>query len=528
MRKTRKIIAAAGGALLAVTMAAAAAQASVSGYHPAAHGPAVPGGAKGPDGAAFRSTPAIRPAPYIDPYSVSRNSPLITPRTPAKPKAAAAGKTPPPPVLNNNPVGGCKGYAIFTFDDGPSTDTTQTLLNEMNAENVHGIFFVIGDLVAAGAQIVRNEAASGDLVENHTWDHQSFTGASTPGTLPLTPAQVTSEIAQTQTAITSLGLPAPTMYRPPYGDDNATDDAVIRGAFGLQVVLSFSDEGPTFPAGSGEITDSRDWTGVDSAQLIQNTTIGYTSTSGRFYPGMEQSTPAQPDILAFHDTTGAQLYDALPGIVSWMNANSFCATRTMRTDATGGVVPMPAQQEPPAAQNLVVNPSLAADWPVGNYGLFPVTWPAGYITAGWGTRTATFGTTTPGRNSDAQAATTAISDWTSGTADWVIVMRGAGTSSSDTYTPTADAEPGHSYNFWTEYTGTATGSIGIVAYYRDASDNWDYWTSSYAVANSPGVWNLAWYTSPPLPAGATAVSFGLSVSGNGSVSTDDYAMTVNP
>jgi hypothetical protein len=78
------------------------------------------------------------------------------------------------------------------------------------------------------------------------------------------------------------------------------------------------------------------------------------------------------------------------------------------------------------------------------------------------------------------------------------------------------------------YTGNWTGNAGIVAYYRDASNNWDYWTSGLAVTTSPGDWNLAWYTSPPLPAGATAVSFGMSLGGNGTITTDDYQMVANP
>jgi len=522
MRK-RVILAALGSAALLAGMAATA-QAGVPSYHRASYGPAVPGGVNGPDGAAFRTAPPIKSAPVKAhlPYEANPNSPLIRPAHPAiaSPARMTTATAPALPVLNNT---GCKGYAIFTFDDGPSADTTQSLLDEMNAENIHGLFFVIGTMVTApgGAQLIQNEAASGDLVENHTWDHQSFTGAST-GTAPLTAAQVNSEIGQDQAAITAAGVPAPTMYRPPYGDVNATNDAQIRNQFSLQIVAPFSVEGPTFPAGSGEVTDSRDWTGASTAQLVQNVTVGYTSASGRFYPGMAQSTIAQPDILAFHDTTGTQLYNALPQIVDWMNANNFCTTRTMRTNATGGLVPTPPLTEP--STGLVVNPSVETNWAAGNAGSFPTNWPAGWITAGWGTRTATFGTTTAA-HTGSQAVTVSIANWVSGTADWIIVQRGKGTDSSNTYTPLA--QPGHTYSFWTWYSGSATGSIGIVAYYRDANNAWQYWTSSYAVPNSPGAWNLAQYNSPPLPAGATAVSFGLSVSGNGSVTSDDYQMVAN-
>ncbi len=518
-----------GGAVIALIAFAFTGPAS-AGTVPS--GPAIPGGVNGPAGAAFRAPPsgAMTPAKRglgqatsTIPYETNPNSPLIRPLHPAttlptsptaSPRVAGPATKAPAvrPLLNTS----CKGYAIFTFDDGPSTTTTQPLLDEMNALNIKGYFFVIGDKVSAGSQIVKNEVASGDVIGNHTWDHQSFTGAST-GTAPLTDAQVTSEIGQTQSAVTALGLPAPTTYRPPYGDVNTEEDTLIRNTFGLQIVAPFALQSST----GGVIADSRDWTGVGTDQIVQNVTVGYTAASGRFYPGMQQSTPSQPAILAFHDTTGTTLYNALQPIVDWMNANGFCTTRTMRADATGGLVALPPTAEP--ASGLVVNPSVETDWPAGNAGSFPTTWPAGWMTAGWGTRTATFGTTTDA-HTGAQAVTVSVSNWQSGDAKWVIVQRGSGTTSSNTYTPLA--QPGHTYTFWAWTQGQWSGSAGIVAYYRDANNVWNYWTSGFAIPSSSG-WNLISFTTAPLPAGATAVSFGVALSGNGTLTTDDYEMVAN-
>src|SRR5260370_11762635 len=342
----------------AATFVIAFAFTGVASAGPVPSGPAIPGGLNGPDGAAFRAPPsgAMTPAKRgpghatsTIPFETNPNSPLIRPLHPAttlptssaaSPKVAGQATDAPPvrPLLNTS----CKGYAIFTFDDGPSTTTTQPLLDELNALNIKGYFFLIGDKVSAGAQIVENEVASGDIIANHTWDHQSFTGAST-GTAPLTDAQVTSEIRQTQSAVTALGLPAPTTYRPPYGDVNTEEDTLIRNTFGLQIVAPYALQGST----GGVIADSPDWAGVSTDQIVQNVTVGYTSASGRFYPGMQQSTPSQPAILAFHDTTGTTLYNALQPIVDWMNANGFCTTPTIRPHATGGRrAPPPAAQPP--------------------------------------------------------------------------------------------------------------------------------------------------------------------------------------
>src|SRR5260370_7476290 len=359
----------------AATFVIAFAFTGVASAGPVPSGPAIPGGLNGPDGAAFRAPPsgAMTPAKRgpghatsTIPFETNPNSPLIRPLHPAttlptsstaSPKVAGLATDAPAvrPLLNTS----CKGYAIFTFDDGPSTTTTQPLLDELNALNIKGYFFLIGDKVSAGSQIVKNEVASGDVIGNHTWDHQSFTGAST-GTAPLTDAQVTSEIGQTQSAVTALGLPAPTTYRPPYGDVNTEEDTLIRNTFGLQIVAPYALQG----SAGGVIADSRDWAGVSTDQIVQNVTVGYTSASGRFYPGMQQSTPSQPAILAFHATTGTTLYNPLQPTLDWMNANRFCTTRTMRPDATGGPVAPPPIAQP--ASGLVVNPPVETARPAGN------------------------------------------------------------------------------------------------------------------------------------------------------------------
>ena len=75
-----------------------------------------------------------------------------------------------------------------------------------------------------------------------------------------------------------------------------------------------------------------------------------------------------------------------------------------------------------ATRGLLGWSSVETDWPAGNAGSFPTTWPAGWMTAGWGTRTATFGTTTDA-HTGAQAVTVSVSNWQSGDAKWVIVQR---------------------------------------------------------------------------------------------------------
>jgi hypothetical protein len=77
-----------------------------------------------------------------------------------------------------------------------------------------------------------------------------------------------------------------------------------------------------------------------------------------------------------------------------------------------------------------------------------------------------------------------------------------------------------------EYSGSSATKVSIASYYRNASGVWMYWQGSPLVSPSSS-WNLANFTSAPLPAGATAVSFGLAIQGNGNLTTDDYALAMN-
>ena len=84
--------------------------------------------------------------------------------------------------------------------------------------------------------------------------------------------------------------------------------------------------------------------------------------------------------------------------------------------------------------------------------------------------------------------------------------------------------PGSTYNLGAWYQSTAT--VNIVTYYENSSGNWVYWTTSKNAPASTG-WAQASYTTPAVPAGAVALSFGVALASTGSLTTDDYTMTSN-
>lgn len=259
--------------------------------------------------------------------------------------AAAIAKQSVHPLDNS----GSAGSVTFTFDDGPSI-FDQALLTEMGKLHLRGVFFVFGDKVAGNRKIIQEEAAAGDLVENHTWDHQSFTGFSTHSK-PLTYPEITEELVHTQRAIVAAGAPTPTLYRPPYGDINGYENN-LAASMGLRIVMPYMSN----PHHTPRIVDSMDWTGRSAAQIVTAVTRGAVSEGVRF-PGMDGGS-----ILAFHDSAPGscvnpvkadaglcadvvQMIKALPGIVDYMNAHNFGVTVDVPSNATGNIVPnVPVKQ----------------------------------------------------------------------------------------------------------------------------------------------------------------------------------------
>ena len=175
----------------------------------------------------------------------------------------------------------------------------------------------------------------------------------------------------------------------------------------------------------------------------------------------------------------------------------------------GSVQPYVSGPPLPVALN-VQNPSLEA-----GSGITPTCFnPTGY------------GTNTPTWTRDSSSAHTgsfgeglSISAWTSGDRKLVIKQDLTG----NTCAPVGN--PGHHYQPSVWYKGLWSGSthVNIVTYYRDVNGAWQVWTSGPNVAAS-STWVQTSLTTAVLPAGATAVSFGLALVGAGQLSTDDYGM----
>ncbi|HKR81633.1 MAG TPA: polysaccharide deacetylase family protein [Candidatus Saccharimonadales bacterium] len=100
----------------------------------------------------------------------------------------------------------------ISFDDGPNPVTTPQILTILEQNHVRANFFVVGLRAAAMPQILQREYQDGHEIGNHSWSHPDLT--------TLSREQVQAQVLQTQAAVVAAGVPAPRLFRPPYGAMN--------------------------------------------------------------------------------------------------------------------------------------------------------------------------------------------------------------------------------------------------------------------------------------------------------------------
>jgi len=100
----------------------------------------------------------------------------------------------------------------LTFDDGPNPAITPKLLDLLDRYRAKATFFLIGRFVRECPDLVREIAARGHGIGNHTDTH--------PNLFWLAPSQITAELRLCQEAISNATGAPPKWFRPPYGFRN--------------------------------------------------------------------------------------------------------------------------------------------------------------------------------------------------------------------------------------------------------------------------------------------------------------------
>ncbi|WP_217241301.1 galactose oxidase-like domain-containing protein [Streptomyces sp. AC555_RSS877] len=169
---------------------------------------------------------------------------------------------------------------------------------------------------------------------------------------------------------------------------------------------------------------------------------------------------------------------------------------------TGGL--LLTSPQPASAANLVKNPGFET---AGTDGM-PYCWEK----SGWGDNDFSFTTT-----SDAHSGSKAMK---------VELTRRAEGDRKALITESAQCAPvvtaGKQYDLGLWYKST-TPDTSVTLFRHDATAGWQYWTDLKTLAMA-GSWTEASVRTPEVPAGTDRITFGVSVYGTGSVTTDDYTM----
>jgi peptidoglycan/xylan/chitin deacetylase (PgdA/CDA1 family) len=121
----------------------------------------------------------------------------------------------------------------LTFDDGPGPYTLR-LLSVLRHMHTPATFFEVGvglQYFHAGTSAITR---LGYPIGDHTWSH--------PNLAQLSRAQQQAQLLQQAHAIEGYGAPFPRMFRPPYGDWNATTLQLLRKDHMLMVLWSLDTD----------------------------------------------------------------------------------------------------------------------------------------------------------------------------------------------------------------------------------------------------------------------------------------------
>ncbi|MFD5140068.1 polysaccharide deacetylase family protein [Streptomyces sp. NPDC058378] len=214
----------------------------------------------------------------------------LTPRLSLRPvvtavavAAMAATATTAVDTTPSHAAAACNGYVGLTFDDGPS-GSTPALLNALKQNGLRATMFNQGQYAAADPAKVRAQVDAGMWVGNHSYTHPHLTQQSQ--------AQVDSELSRTQQAIAAGGGGTPKLFRPPYGETNATVQAAA-ARYGLTQIIWD--------------VDSQDWNNASTDAIVQ--------TNARLTDGQ---------IILMHDWP-ANTLAAVPRIAQGLASRGLCA-----------------------------------------------------------------------------------------------------------------------------------------------------------------------------------------------------------
>jgi peptidoglycan/xylan/chitin deacetylase (PgdA/CDA1 family) len=257
---------------------------------------------KARSGGTASSVPTPVPLPQERHADAVDGSPVVSDAAPPIPRLNPDARTERAWLIAQGPAhspGDGRRLVTFTFDDGPSPETTPSLLRILAAHHVRATFFFIGRYLTGedgrareARQWAARIAAEGHLVGNHTLDHQVLTR--------LSHAAAAAQIDASASAIERATGQRPWLFRPPYGAMNDWLEAAARDRH-LELLL-WSIDPQDIKRGNPEEIER---------QII------------------DQLEYAQGGIVLLHDVHWASVR-ALPRILRWLEASPWDSSHPAR------------------------------------------------------------------------------------------------------------------------------------------------------------------------------------------------------
>lgn len=168
----------------------------------------------------------------------------------------------------------------FTFDDGPHPQWTPRVLEALAEAAVTATFFLQGDRLVQRPDLARAAVTKGHAVQAHCYRHESHHR--------LSAAEIDEDIGRLLAAMRSCGLPAPRLWRPPYGDIAAGRSAAVAARYGLRLVTW--------------TVETCDWARSSAAEILSE-----------LLAERRPATRLRPDsVVLMHDSVGAHTAELIP------------------------------------------------------------------------------------------------------------------------------------------------------------------------------------------------------------------------
>jgi peptidoglycan/xylan/chitin deacetylase (PgdA/CDA1 family) len=454
-------------------------------------------------GVAFRApsvpqAPTVTPAAPTDPYVKPRAAPVFPPVS-SQPLALEPGQT----------------VVTVTFDDGLASAAKAASI--MAEHSLAGTFFVNSGTIGMSGHLslpdLDTMAMQGHEIGGHTVTH--------PDLEELTADEARRQICDDRATLLGWGFSVRNFAFPFAAGSPEMEDEVrecgynsarslgelrtSRSKVGVPPELScqLCDVTETVPPADPEYTRApaevdSDWTISDLEHQVSDA----IAVGGWLQLTFHGLCPTDCSQI----TTPQAVFEEF---IAWLATQQAAGSVLVRTvgDVIGGPVqpPVTGPVVPPAPPqtNEVVNPGLEEH----TDGI-----PSCWMQAGFGENSADF-SLVPTAHSRATASRVIVRDYVNGDAKLQ--------QSTDLGTCAPAVLPGRTYTIQAWYTSTVPTSFSVQ--YRLARGVWVYGVSSPSFA-AASEFTLARWTLPAIPAGVTAISFGLGLAQDGELITDDYSL----